>query len=151
MGFGDKINIGPYTLVCQSYTQDDNPNYANEWAIINVFRGGKQITTMYPERRFYKASQQPQTLPRIYPSFREDLFLVCDVYLVYEGKNETTGRPIIKAHLNPLVPWIWIGLIIMVFGTIIALVPNAAAVQVTAPVPVARRRKWERQTEMKLK
>ena len=57
MGFGDKINIGPYTLVCQSYTQDDNPNYANEWAIINVFRGGKQITTMYPERRFYKASQ----------------------------------------------------------------------------------------------
>ena len=28
MGFGDKISIGPYTLVCQSYTQDDNPNYA---------------------------------------------------------------------------------------------------------------------------
>jgi cytochrome c-type biogenesis protein CcmF len=136
MGFGDKINIGPYTLVCQSYTQDDNPNYANEWAIINVFRGGKQITTMYPERRFYKASGQPQTLPRIYPSFREDLFLVTDVYLVYEGKNETTGKPIIKAHLNPLVPWIWIGLIIMVFGTIIALVPNAAAVRVTATTPV---------------
>jgi len=136
MGFGDKIFIGPYTLVCQSYTQDDNPNYGNEWAIINVFRGGKQITTMYPERRFYKASQQPQTLPRIYPSFREDLFLVNDVYLVYEGKNETTGRPIIKAHLNPLVPWIWIGLIIMVFGTIVALVPNAAAVQVAATTPV---------------
>src|SRR5271165_3126740 len=135
MGFGDKINIGPYTLVCQSYTQDDNPNYSNEWAIINVFRGGKQVTTMYPERRFYKASQQPQTLPRIYPSFREDLFLVTDVYLVYEGKNETNGRPVIKAHVNPLVPWIWIGLIIMVFGTIIALVPNAAAVQVTTPVP----------------
>ncbi len=130
MAFGDKINIGPYTLVCQSYTQDDNPNYANEWAIINVFRGGKQITTMYPERRFYKASGQPQTLPRIYPSFREDFFLVTDLYLVYEGKNDTTGRPIIKAHLNPLVPWIWIGLIIMVFGTVVALVPN------TVPVPV---------------
>jgi cytochrome c-type biogenesis protein CcmF len=101
-----------------------------------VFRGGKQITTMYPERRFYKASQQPQTLPRIYPSFREDLFLVTDVYLVYEGKNETTGRPIIKAHLNPLVPWIWTGLIIMVFGTIVALVPNAVAVQVAATTPV---------------
>ena len=136
MAFGDKISIGPYTLVCQSYTQDDNPNYANEWAIINVFRGGKQITTMYPERRFYKASGQPQTLPRIYPSFREDLFLVHDLYLVYEGKNETNGRPIIKAHLNPLVPWIWIGLIIMVFGTIVALVPNYVPVTVTATVPV---------------
>ena len=91
---------------------------------------------MYPERRFYKASGQPQTLPRIYPSFREDLFLVTDVYLVYEGKNETTGRPIIKAHLNPLVPWIWIGLIIMVFGTVVALVPNTVPVPVTVTMPV---------------
>jgi cytochrome c-type biogenesis protein CcmF len=38
--------------------------------------------------------------------------------------------------LNPLVPWIWIGLIIMVFGTIVALVPNAVAVQVAATTPV---------------
>jgi cytochrome c-type biogenesis protein CcmF len=136
MGFGDKISIGPYTLVCQSYTQDDNPNFGNEWAIIDVFRGGKQITTMYPERRFYKASQQPQTLPRIYPSFREDLFLVSDLYIVYEGRNETNGHPIIKAHVNPLVPWIWIGLIVMVFGTIVALLPNAATVRVTATTPV---------------
>jgi cytochrome c-type biogenesis protein CcmF len=136
MGFGDKIAIGPYTLVCQSFTQDDNPNYGNEWAIINVFRGGKQITTMYPERRFYKASGQPQTLPRIYPSFREDFFLVSDLYLVYEGQNETTGRPIIKAHVNPLVPWIWIGLIVMVFGTVVALVPNAVAMQVAATTPI---------------
>ena len=133
MGFGDKIALGPYTLVCQSYTQDDNPNYGNEWAIINVFRGGKQVTTIFPERRFYKASGQPQTLPRIYPSIKEDLFLVTDLYVVYEGKNETNGKPIIKAHLNPLVPWIWTGLIVMVFGTITALFPNAAPVRVAAP------------------
>ena len=91
---------------------------------------------MYPERRFYKASGQPQTIPRIYPSFAQDLFLVNDIYVVYEGKNETTGRPIIKAHLNPLVPWIWIGLIIMVFGTIVALVPSYVPVPVTVAVPV---------------
>jgi cytochrome c-type biogenesis protein CcmF len=136
MGFGDKMLLGPYTLVCQSFTQDDNPNYGNEWAIINVFRGGKQITTMYPERRFYKSSGQPQTLPRIYPSFKEDFLLVHDLYLVYEGKNETTGRPIIKAHLNPMVPWIWTGLIVMVFGTITCLVPNAAPARVTVAAPV---------------
>jgi cytochrome c-type biogenesis protein CcmF len=136
MGFGDKMTIGPYTLVCQSYTQDDNPNFSNEWAIINVFRGGKQVTTLYPERRFYKASQQTQTMPRIYPSVKEDLFLVSDLYLVYEGINQDTGRPIIKAHVNPLVPWIWTGLIVIIFGTIVALVPNAVPVRVTAPARV---------------
>jgi len=136
MGFGDKIQLGPYTLVCQSYTQDDNPNYGVESAMFNLFRNGRLVTTMYPERRFYKASGQPQTIPNIYPSFMQDFFLVNDVYVVYEGKNDTTGRPIIKAHLNPLVPWIWIGLVIMVFGTIVAMVPNTMPVTVTAPSPV---------------
>jgi cytochrome c-type biogenesis protein CcmF len=136
MGFGDKIHIGPYTLVCQSYTQDDNPNYSNEWAIINVFKGNQQLTTMYPERRLYKASSQPQTIPRIWETWYQDLFLVKDLYIVYEGRNEDTGRPIIKAHLNPMVPWIWIGLVIMVFGTITCLVPNATPVRATVPARV---------------
>jgi cytochrome c-type biogenesis protein CcmF len=136
MGFGDQMAIGPYTLVCQSYTQDDNPNYGNEWAILNVFRGGKQITTLYPERRVYKASNQPQTIPRIYATFSEDFLLLKDLYVVYEGRNQDTGRPIIKAHLNPLVPWIWAGWLIMVVGTIVALIPNAVAVRVPAPVRV---------------
>jgi cytochrome c-type biogenesis protein CcmF len=130
MGFGDRMTIGPYTLVCESYTQDDNPNYSNEWAIINVFKGDKQITTMYPERRFYKASQQPQTLPRIRSTVKEDL------YLTYEGLNETTGRPIIKAHLNPLVMWIWVGVLIMIGGTVLGLIPNAPPLRVAAPARV---------------
>ena len=130
MGFGDKMTIGPYTLVCESYTQDDNPNYSNEWAIISVFKGDKQITTMYPERRFYKASQQPQTLPRIRSTVKEDL------YLTYEGLNETTGRPIIKAHLNPLVMWIWVGVLIMIGGTVLGLIPNAPPLRVAAPARV---------------
>src|SRR5437868_2504207 len=136
MGFGDKMSIGPYTLVCQSYTQDDKPNYESEWAIINVFKGNEQITTMYPERRFYKASQQTQTIPRIYATVAQDLFLVKDLYLVYEGVNQDTGKPIIKAHLNPMVPYIWLGLVLMIFGTISALVPNAAPVRVSAPARV---------------
>jgi cytochrome c-type biogenesis protein CcmF len=130
MGFGDKMGIGAYTLVCRSYTQDDNPNYSSEWAVVDVFKGGKQVDTLYPERRFFKASQQTSTIPRVRSTAREDL------YLVYEGQNPDTGRPIIKAHLNPLVMWIWVGVWIMIAGTALALVPNAAPVRVPAPVRV---------------
>jgi cytochrome c-type biogenesis protein CcmF len=118
MGFGDKMQIGHYTLVCQSYTQDDKPNYSSEWAVIDVYRGGKQIATMYPERRFYKASEQTATMVANRSRPNEDL------YLVYTGRNQDTGRPIIKAHVNPLVMWIWIGVHIVLIGTIIALFPN---------------------------
>jgi cytochrome c-type biogenesis protein CcmF len=128
MGFGDKMSIGAYTLVCQSYTQDDNPNYGSEWAVLNVFKGGKQIATLNPERRFYKASQQTSTMVANRSTPQEDL------YVVYEGLNQDTGRPIIKVHLNPLVMWIWIGVWIIIAGTVVALIPNAAPVRVPSPV-----------------
>jgi cytochrome c-type biogenesis protein CcmF len=130
MGFGDKLTIGSYTLVCQSYTQDDNPNYGSEWAVMNVFKGGKQIATLNPERRFYKASQQTSTMPSIRSTVSNDL------YIVYEGQNPDTGRPILRAHLNPLVMWIWVGVWIMIVGTVVAMIPNTVPVRVMAPVRV---------------
>ena len=130
MGFGDKMSIGAYTLVCQSFTQEDKPNYDSEWAIIDVYRGGEKIDTLYPERRFYKASQQTATMVANRSTLKEDL------YLVYEGLNQDTGRPIIKVHLNPLVMWIWLGVWIIIAGTAIALVPNAVPARVTAPARV---------------
>ncbi|HZU31406.1 MAG TPA: hypothetical protein VFB79_09835, partial [Candidatus Angelobacter sp.] len=53
----------------------------------------------------------------------------------YEGQNPSTGHPIIKAFVNPLVSWVWIGVLVIIFGTGLALVPNAAPV--TAQVPKA--------------
>jgi len=128
MGYGDKMQIGNYELVCRSFTQDDAPNEASEWAIIDVYQNGQKIDTLTPQRVFYKASQQASTKPHIRSTFKEDL------YLVYEGQNDK-GQPVIKAHVNPLVIWIWIGAWIMVLGTALALVPNAPA---AVRVPAAR-------------
>jgi cytochrome c-type biogenesis protein CcmF len=125
MGYGDKMSIGNYELVCRSFTQDDNPNQFSEWAIFDVYQHGQKIDTMTPVRILYKASQQPSTKPDIRSTFKEDL------YLVYEGQSDK-GQPIIKAHVNPMVIWIWIGAWIMVLGTGLGLIPNA-------PTPVTVR------------
>jgi cytochrome c-type biogenesis protein CcmF len=98
--------------------------------MISVFKGDRKLETMYPERRFYKASQQPQTLPRIRSTYKEDL------YLTYEGVDGGTGKPIIKAHLNPLVMWIWVGVLIMIGGTILGLIPNALPLRATVPARI---------------
>ena len=57
------------------------------------------------------------------------------MYLDYAGASER-GNPIIKAHLNPLVMWIWIGWWFMIVGTCIAMVPNMQTVRVMAPARV---------------
>ncbi len=64
--------------------------------------------------------------------------LASDLYVIYEGRNPDTDKPIIKVFLNPLMNWIWIGVGIVVFGTFVALVPNltrtTARVAVESPV-----------------
>jgi cytochrome c-type biogenesis protein CcmF len=127
MGFHDSMTIGPYRLVCQSYTQDSNANYDSEYELLNVYKNGKFLTQMAPERRFYHASQQTETMVANHSTLERDL------YVVYEGRNQDTNQPIIKVIINPLVAWIWIGVVVMAFGTLLALVPNMSAEQATRP------------------
>src|SRR5271165_4594596 len=128
MKTGDQMTIGPYTAICRSSTEDDNPNYFSQWAVLDIYKGGKPIGTMTPERRFYHASQQTSTMPFIRSTLNEDL------YFVFEGVNQDNGRPILRAHLNALVMWIWMGVWIMLIGTVLALIPNAPApVRIPAP------------------
>ena len=80
-----------------------------------------------PERRFYQASQTSSTMVALHSTLERDL------YVIYEGKNPDTDKPIIKVFLNPLMNWIWIGVLIVVAGTGLALVPSLTR----APVRVA--------------
>jgi cytochrome c-type biogenesis protein CcmF len=118
MGSGDALTLGPYRVVCQTYTQDSNKNYDTEYALLDVFKDGKKITQLAPERRFYQASQTSSTMVALHST------LASDLYVIYEGRNPDTDRPIIKVYLNPLMNWIWIGVLIVVMGTFLALVPN---------------------------
>jgi cytochrome c-type biogenesis protein CcmF len=122
MALHDRISIGPYTLECTGFTQDSNANYESEYALLDVSKHGKPQFQMAPEKRVYLASGQPQTMVAIHsiPAW--------DLYVVYEGVNPDTGQPIIKAFLNPLVSWIWAGVLLMIFGTLVALVPSQKAV-----------------------
>ncbi|MEK6397570.1 MAG: heme lyase CcmF/NrfE family subunit [Terriglobus sp.] len=133
MGYGDSLTIGNYKLVCQSYTQDSNPNYDTDFAIMDVYRGDKKIDQMTPERRFYNASQTTSTIVAIHSTVLRDL------YVIFEGRNQDTNKPIIKVFLNPLVSWIWAGVAIVFAGTVLALLPGLRAQLSNKPAPVAER------------
>jgi len=128
----DTMSVGPYTLECVGFTQDSNPNYNSDYALLDVYRDGKKQFQMAPEKRVYLASRQPQTMVAVHS------VLSWDLYVVYEGANPDTGQPIIKAFLNPLVSWIWGGVVLIVFGTFIALVPSLTPVTAALKVPAQR-------------
>ena len=121
MSYGDALAIGPYRLVCVGITQDSKPEYDTDYAQLDAYKNGKYITQLAPEKRTYFAGtdhEQASTIVALHSTVEADL------YTVFEGRNPDTGMPIIKVFLNPLIKWIWIGVVIVVLGTFIALVPN---------------------------
>jgi cytochrome c-type biogenesis protein CcmF len=134
MALHDQLSIGPYTLVQVGSSQDANPDFDSDYAVLDVYKGGKKVFQMTPEQRFYHLGEgvQPQTMVAIHSTPEWDL------YVVYEGMNQDTNQPIIKAFLNPLVGWIWFGLAVIVFGTFVALVPSLTPATASLRVPATQ-------------
>ena len=120
---GDKMNLGSYELRMVDFRQLDNPVYQSASAVIDVYKNGEKLTTLEPERRFYKASQQPLAEIGIRRALNEDL------YINFAAIDQATGKATLQAYVFPLVDWIWIGALVLVFGTFVALVPSKVARQ----------------------
>lgn len=123
---GSTLKIGKYTLVLQNLDAQPEANFVGYRLIVEVFEGGKPLMMLYPERRLFDTNGETGTMVAIYSTLRSDL------YVVYAGQSPETKLPVIHAYLNPLVKWIWFGGVIVVFGTIVALLSNRREVLVLA-------------------
>jgi cytochrome c-type biogenesis protein CcmF len=129
MTTGSVLSIGQYRCYLQNYDSTQAPNYTAERATIDCEKNGRSAVMLYPTRRFYPSNQESGTMVSIFSTLKEDL------YVVYAGTNPDTNLPVIHAYLNPLVKWIWLGGVVVVLGTILALLPNRQAVMVLSPAP----------------
>ena len=126
MPVGSTVKIRNYELLLQSMDQKQEKNYVADRMILEVLRDNKPVMMLYPERRNFPTNQESGTMVAIYSTLREDL------YVVYAGINPATNLPTIHAFINPLVKWVWWGGMVVVMGTIVALLPNRAAAVVLA-------------------
>ena len=129
MQLGQTMQIGPYSLLLQAVDTKPEKNYTAERMIVEVLQNNKQIMMLYPEKRRFATTTENGTMVAIYSTLKEDL------YVVYAGQSPDTQLPVIHAFLNPLVKWIWFGGVVVVFGTLVALLPNRRAVLVLAGAP----------------
>jgi cytochrome c-type biogenesis protein CcmF len=118
------MQLGKYTLLLQNFDTKPEANFTSYRLIVEVLVGGKPLMMLYPERRVFETNQETGTMVAIYSTLREDL------YVVYAGQSPDNKLPVIHAYLNPLVKWIWFGGVVVVFGTLVALMPNRRAVLV---------------------
>jgi cytochrome c-type biogenesis protein CcmF len=110
----------------QGFDTRPEKNYTAQRLLVEVLENNKPTMMLYPEKRRFTTTEENGTMVAIRSTLLEDL------YVVYAGTNPDTQLPVLHAYLNPLVKWIWFGGVVVVFGTLVALLPNRRAVLVIA-------------------
>jgi len=127
---GQQVVMRPYTVVYQGLTAGDDGQKQMITATLEVTRNGKSLGQFYPARWFFHGHEgEPTTEVALRRSVADDVYLVLSSYKV------ETQTATISVIVNPLVNWIWLGVGVMLIGTIIALLPERAFAFATATVP----------------
>lgn len=117
---GESINLGGYTVTYRKLDEFDMPDGRNvARAVVDVSRDGQPVGQLHPRRDFYYDSQQPMTIPGVRSTLEDDLYV-----LLVDWQPISADGATFKVFRNPLVNWLWIGSIWLIFGTLVAAWPD---------------------------
>ena len=116
---GESVEVGGYTLTYEDYvyrqTEEGGNKILNQ-AEVEVYRGGRRVATVHPERNLHSNVQGAVTEVALRSNLKEDLYLVL-------ASLEPDGLAAFQVLINPMVVWLWIGGGVLIAGTLIATWP----------------------------
>jgi cytochrome c-type biogenesis protein CcmF len=115
MDVGDTTEIRGLTFTFRGAREVPGPNYRAAQGTIVVTDGGKPVTTLHPEKRFYPVTQTTMTEASIQPGFTRDL------YVSLGEPIAGSGAWIVRVYYKPFVDWIWGGCLVMALGGLLAM------------------------------
>ncbi|HJK89619.1 MAG TPA: cytochrome c-type biogenesis CcmF C-terminal domain-containing protein [Polyangiaceae bacterium LLY-WYZ-15_(1-7)] len=119
---GDTMTVPGYEFRYDRPRSERDPNRRMVFTDMTVLDGddGEALGRVAPAKFIYRTMpEQPTTEVAIRTNLREDL------YVIMSTVDPNTQRATFRVILRPLVVWIWIGGIILVLGSVIAMWPRA--------------------------
>lgn len=115
---GASLTIGDYSLRYDAFSFYPAQGKDVAAATLSIFRGGRHVGVLVPQRHFHHSTQQPVSEVAIRTTLKEDL------YVALIGWEDTNSVILLQVIVSPLVVWIWIGGAVLLLGTVIAIWPR---------------------------
>jgi len=116
---GDAVQMNGYRLEYKTAHAIPAQHYGGAVARIALFEDGRPVATLAPEKRMYWLEQQPASIPAVWSTLNEDLYVILTAI-------EADGAATLKIRRNPLVSWVWLGGFTFVLGTALVMWPHAS-------------------------
>ncbi len=123
---GQAANIGPYTVTFIGAEERKEPHRQSTIARFAVTSNGEAVTTLEPRMNQYAMMREPIGTPDVHSTITRDLYLSI---MNIDPNSQSVGLMMI---ITPMVSWIWLAVLMMGVGGVIALIP-ARQVYVVAP------------------
>ena len=127
---GMTMQIAGRTLRLQDIWGREEPQRQVVGATLEIMDGNRVTGTLEPRMNFYRTQQEPVPTPDVRSGVLGDLYLNLMAFRP-DGSTAT-----IRAIYQPLVPWIWFGGGVVVFGAIVAGWPTGRRRRAPAAVPI---------------
>ncbi len=116
---GDSVEILNYKITYEELVQYPTENKEVTSATLSIFKDHKKIGSLNPAVENYKyINEQTVSEVAIRSTLREDL------YIILAGYEPDGSAATFKIIINPLISWIWIGGLVIFFGTIFVILPD---------------------------
>jgi len=110
---GETINAGEYSLRLNNLQMLEKNNFQELQGVFLLYKKDKLLTSIKSSKRYYYVSKIITTEAGIYHDWLKDFYLVLS--------DEKNNKWSITIYHNPLVSFIWIGVIIMIFSGMVGV------------------------------
>ncbi|GAA5213991.1 heme lyase CcmF/NrfE family subunit [Corallincola platygyrae] len=114
MAPGDRVEMRGYQFEFKGVKPIEGPNYTASAGVLAVYKGGKELTTLVAEKRFYPVQRSVMTEAAIDAGLTRDLYMAL-------GEELDGGAWAVRIYYKPFVRWIWAGALFMSFGGLLML------------------------------
>ncbi|MBI2080365.1 MAG: heme lyase CcmF/NrfE family subunit [candidate division NC10 bacterium] len=116
---GESLQVGRYTVRFEGLQGAEAPTHFRISGTFTVSTdGGLRTAVLRPAQRFYEGYDSPFATVDARYGLREDLYLILAAF-ARDGSQAT-----VKALVNPLISWIWLGGMVILAGALTALWPG---------------------------
>jgi cytochrome c-type biogenesis protein CcmF len=119
---GEQVALGGFNFTFRGVEDFQAADRQGIAGLLDASRDGRALGRLKPVKAVPNLKpDQPMTLPSVIGRPLEDLYALMTAY------DPATGQGTFKLYINPLIGWVWAGLLILVAGTLVAAWPDRQA------------------------